>query len=281
MVNNKKFETVIFHHIPKTAGTTFYSIIETQLPKSEIYTINGNQLEHEKSLEKFKNLTKSDLANIKILKGHNVYGLDQFFAQDCTYFAIIRKPEQRFVSSYYSMLRGKQELPERIDFIANRVPLDEYIRRGDLYFGHNSLCKIIINCRDKNFEITREYFNSIKESLTKNFSLIGLTESFDETVVLANRTFNWNIKFYQRKNEAQNYIKEELDPEYYKLYKKMNPFDVELYEFIEALFKKKIEEYGSGFLKDLSLLKRLNRRKNAKIALVNSVKKKLKFLLGR
>ena len=281
MVDKNKFETVIFHHIPKTAGTTFYSIIESQFPKEAIYTINGNQLEHEKSIESFKNLNPHELSKVKILKGHNVFGLDKYFPQPCTYFAIIRKPELRFISSYYSMLRGKQSLPERIEFINNKPPLEEYINQGDLYFGHNSMCKIIINRQEKDLIITNEIYNSILQKLEDNFSVIGLTESFDETIVLANKEFNWNINFYQRKNEAGNYNKEALDKKYIKLYKEKNPYDVKLYEFLETKFNNKINDYGSHFKKDLSKFQKQNKNKNRRIELIQNFKNKIKKLLNK
>lgn len=267
--------TIIFHHIPKTAGTSFHSVIDENF-KEGVYTISGNQIEHELSIQKFIELSVAEKSKIKLLKGHNVFGLHEYFTNKCDYITFVRKPAEKHISGYYYMLKAKAILPERVEFAKKPPSLEDYIKDGDIYYGNNPLVKAFLNIRDPKVLVDEILFKKATKILTDKYTFIGLTEAFDESLVLLDSLYKMNIKGYVKRNVGTNYDRDKLDPNLIDLFNKHNPFDVKFYEFAEKLFWNKISSLGIGFESDLVTFKERNKRFNIKNKAKIKIKKALK-----
>lgn len=276
MVDLINFKTIIFHHIPKTAGTTLYGIFDSQF-KGDVYTINGNQLEHEESLKEFINLSEKVKNNIKLLKGHRLYGIDSEMHNPVAYITVIRDPAKRFISSYYQMQKVKPELPERIEFIESKISLEQYIEKGDLYYGYNSLIKSFLNIQDPKMEITPEFYANAIQIAKDKFLLVGLTEKFDETIVLLNQISGIDIRYYLRKNVANNYDSKGIDEKLLNRYNELNSWDHKFYKEMEILFTNKIKEVNN-FNEQLLKFRSGNQKMNNRIARVHQMKFPLRMV---
>jgi hypothetical protein len=275
MIDLVNYKTIVFHHIPKTAGTTLYGILDEQY-SGKIHTINGNQLEHEKSLSDFIHSSDEYKKSIGLVKGHRLYGVDQNLSQSCAYITIVRDPAKRFISSYYQMLKVKPELPERIDFIKNKLTLAEYIERGDIYYGYNSQIKSFLNLVDPELEITQAHLNNAIEIAKRDFLLVGITERFYETIVLLNHIKGINITHFSSKNIGFNYNSTEVSHELIDKYDGLNKMDRMFFHEIEKIFQEKINS-TPNFDKMLLEFRVKNERKNKMIQLKNKL---IKPLLG-
>ena len=111
-MKEKAADHIIFHHVPKTAGTTLYSVIDSSY-LGRIHTISGNQTEHESSKNDFANLPLELRNEIDLLKGHRTFGMHALFSGSVKYFTVLRKPAQRHISGYYQLLKVKPELEDR------------------------------------------------------------------------------------------------------------------------------------------------------------------------
>jgi ribosomal protein L22 len=83
-----KNKTVIFLHIPKTAGTTLHSIIERQYPSSVVHTIDGRRVHQ--SIAQLKDMSEEKRSKIKCLKGHIPFGLHEYLPGSSAYITFKR-----------------------------------------------------------------------------------------------------------------------------------------------------------------------------------------------
>ena len=96
-------EKLIFQHLPKCGGSTFFKVI-FRMYKTEqtfsIHTVDNIRL----NIDNFKNLPLERRNQINLLYGHMKFGLHKFMSGNPKYITFLRKPEERIVSYYYYVL---------------------------------------------------------------------------------------------------------------------------------------------------------------------------------
>jgi len=74
-----------------------------------------------------------------------------------------------------------------------------------------------------------------KENLRKHFTVIGLTERFDDSLHLMKECFGWKNISYQKANVTPDRpARTQIDAETLQLIESCNVFDRELYRFAQA-----------------------------------------------
>jgi hypothetical protein len=108
-------------------------------------------------------------------------------------------------------------------------------------------------------ECTVETLEIAKKNLCEQFAIVGLTESFDETLILLKRALCWRDPFYIKANVAKNRPRRDEIPEAtLKGIIKHNELDIQLYQCARGLFRKQIERCVS-FDSELQRFRSLNR----------------------
>lgn len=82
-------QTVIFLHLPRTAGTTLHRIIERQVRPEGIFSIGWTEQE---SVQAYRELSQARKAEIRMVRGHMAFGLHEFVPGPSTYFTLLRDP---------------------------------------------------------------------------------------------------------------------------------------------------------------------------------------------
>lgn len=101
---------------------------------------------------------------------------------------------------------------------------------------------------------TAEMLEVAKKNLRLHFAVVGLTEYFEQSMVLMRKTLGWNIpfhlslirkafggssQFYEKTNVSINRPqKEDLSEDDLNTIKKFNELDLKLYSHVEELFYK-------------------------------------------
>ena len=235
--------TMIFYHIPKTAGTSFRSAVIANFPAKDLHLIDGSELGNEPSIAKFKSLPQSKRDRIKFLFGHNTWGLDSYFSHPCTYITFLRDPFKRTISEYYHLLRKPGHLEQRRKIKAEGYTLRDYFEYGHVYYGHNRYIKLLIQKRDRDYQVTEQDYARAVELLEKRFSGVGITDRFDESLLLFSHVLGSNINRYARGNTAQNYDRQAVDTaELRTLCDELNKYDILLYEHFRKRFEAQLSE---------------------------------------
>jgi len=131
--------SLIFLHIPKTAGTTLSVIIDRQFLRDAIFTIDGADIRG--SVTQFIQLPETARARIQCLKGHMAFGLHPYLRSPSRYLTLLRHPVDRIVSHYHHT-RGLVGHPFHDAIASGRMSLTDYVKSGiarDLSDGQTTL----------------------------------------------------------------------------------------------------------------------------------------------
>ena len=80
-----------------------------------------------------------------------------------------------------------------------------------------------------------------KKNIEQHFSVVGLMERFDESLMLLKQHLGWKIPFYQPQNVNKKRPQEEADREVIKVIERTNELDLLLYEYVKERFEQQVE----------------------------------------
>ncbi len=274
-------EGLIFLHIWKAGGSTLNDIIERQYAGESIFTTNGAR--YEESMAEFQNLPSTERAAFRVLKGHMYFGMHEYFFRPCRYITMLRDPVSRVISDYYYIW----ETPHHnfYDFVVNqeKMSLQSFVSREDSPLYDNVQTRLLsgIAWQVKFGEAKPDMLALAKENIDKHFAVVGLTERFDETLILCQLAFNWKMPFYTKRNVTQKKAdSSNMDAETLEVIRQYNALDIELYEYAQKRFEQQIQSYGDRFWQQLKSFQFYNQFYKPYYLSRRAVKK-LQSLVGR
>jgi hypothetical protein len=225
---SSKNKVLIFMHIPKTGGLTLRNIIDRQYKKTEI-------LLHSRTAPPKRKLKKRDFSRIKCVYGHNRFGQHEEIPVPSTYITILRDPVSRVISTYYFILARKQN---RMHHKIKNISLEEFVRSND-----PDLMIPVSNHQTR--YLSGESIPDLqkaKENIENHFSLVGITEMFDESIFLMKQELGWKNIFYTKQNVSTNRPKrDQISKDTLEIIKSKNDQDYELYDYAKQLLQDKLD----------------------------------------
>ncbi len=253
----KKPKTVIFLHIPKTAGTTLDQVIFRNYRHVEVYTTG---LVSQQGVENLRTMDEKERNKYRLLKGHMSFGIHQYLTNPWAYFTFFRNPVERTISQFYFILRTPSH--PIYDFMhKHKIDLKQCLEAGLDPMLHNGHTRLLsgVWAKAKAGECTQEHLEIAKENL-RQVQVIGLTEQFDASLLLLGKAFGWNRLFYTRKNvTAGRPSQNNLSPETEAAVQQANQLDNELYAYAKMRFTEQIRAQGPDFEKQVNHFQRQNR----------------------
>jgi hypothetical protein len=264
---------LLFLHIPKAAGSTLNKIIERQYPARSIYKIDTE--EPQRSMDEFKALPPTAKAQLKVLLGHMPFGFHQYFTQPTTYITILRDPVDRIVSMYFYILRHKKHYLHK-ELTSRNISLEEFVSEGYSPETENGMVKAI----SANFTpwggATRADLETALANVEKHFSVVGISERFDETLWLMKKRFGWRFPYYLKENVTpERPAKERISPEALQTIQKNNLLDQELYDYAQQRLTREVQQHGPGFHDEIARFLRLSHP----VATVHQAARAVRFAL--
>jgi len=230
-------EAVIFLHMPKGAGTTLNRLIEWEYPLFDIYSIDPVFFRW--SWAHLQRLSEKRLKRTRVFKGHMLFGLHEILPQPATYITVLREPVDRVVSAFYFMRNYKLH-PLYWKFRWENWSLEDFVRRSP---RDNVQCKIVAGAEYEE-PCTAEICERAKENLVRYFSVVGLSERFEESLALMKLRFGWKLRRYSSFNVTRTRPKkEDLPRSALDLIMEKNSFDVSLYELAAKVFQTAIDRH--------------------------------------
>ncbi|MFZ0546358.1 MAG: sulfotransferase family 2 domain-containing protein [Candidatus Promineifilaceae bacterium] len=264
-------ETVIFLHIPNTAGTTLEQIIFRHYRFDQIYTTGALA---QQGVKDFQNMSEEERGKYRLVKGHMSFGIHDYIPGPWAYFTFFREPIERTISYFYFILRASKH-PIYDIVHEKKIDLKQCLEAG--------LDPMLFNCHTRLLagvwaelppgQCTREHLEKAKANL-HYFKVIGLTEQFDASLLLLGKAFGWSHFSYTRQNvTAGRPSQRDLSPETLAAVHKANQFDKELYDYAKTLFAEQIRQQGPEFAKALNRLRFNNRFVSPLVALYWEMRK--------
>ena len=228
--SDRSKEAIIFLHLPKTAGTTLNRLIEWEYPLADMYSIDPVLFEW--SAAHLHKLPKRRLSRMRMFKGHMVFGLHQILPQPSTYITVLRNPVDRVLSAFYYM-RNYRLHPQYWKLRRENWTVERFVERST---RDNVQCKIIA-AADYHSPCTEEILERAINHLDHYFSVVGLSERFEESLALMKLRFGWQLNSYSSFNVTRaRPQKTDLPQTTLDLIAERNRFDVALYEHAARRF---------------------------------------------
>ena len=232
-------EAVIFLHIPKTAGTTLNRLIEWEYPLFQMYSVDPVFFRW--SASHLWQLPPQRLKRTLVFKGHMLFGLHKILPQPATYITVLRDPIDRVMSAFYFM-RSYKLHPLYWKFRREKWTLEDFVRRLP---RDNVQCKIVAGA-EYNSPCTEEIFEQAKENLFRHFSVVGLSERFEESLALMKLRLGWKLWRYSSFNVTRaRPKKQDLSQATLDLIAAKNSFDMALYECAANIFQTAINTHAA------------------------------------
>ena len=258
---NIRKDLFIHLHIPKTGGTTLRDIIQRQYRAEKILMIP--KLDESENI--IKEISASHINQLKLIQGHLKYGIHNHFHRRAKYFAIIRDPINRVLSTYYYVLSQKNN-PQNLSTANNQMTIYDFVQSGVNPFLINGQTKLISGKTgniDNPIIESEELFSLAKENIENDFLFLGITEMFDETILILKNMLGWHMPYYSIANRTKkkpNY--DAVNPTIISFIKEHNQLDIKLYNITKTSLLNRIAEENDLFQDRINKFKKINRLLN-------------------
>lgn len=242
---------IILVHIPKTGGLTMARVIERHYEPGQILVVKSRSM-----ISRLDDLPESQKARLRFVRGHVPFGLHTRLPQHSTYVTMLRNPIER-VLSLYSYVRSDREHTLHEQVVRNELTLEQYVRsdisREQVEDGQVRLLS------GSPLDPDEDALETAKANLARFFSVVGVTERFDETMILLRRAFGWRSPVYFKRNVTKERVHRRDVPRHVvALIEEKNSLDVQLYEFARRLFYRAVAENAERFRRELGMLRLIN-----------------------
>jgi len=178
---------------------------------------------------------------VRLIRGHFDMSLSKHLPSNTQFFTLLRDPVERAISHFYHYRRATTD---PIHPLAMRSTLIEWVSASGVVEMDNGQTRRLagemnVPCG----RVTLQMLDRAKANLAKNFAVIGLTERFDESLILLHRQFGWPLQRVRDLNIGENRPQRtDLSKETRKILDDCNHFDLDLYQFASDLFEQAVSK---------------------------------------
>jgi hypothetical protein len=255
----------IFHHIPKSGGSSFKKLIKKNFKKEELFRFNFYKSPSEGDvgkkvlIDRFKKyiskMSIEEVKKIKFLYGQGVpYGIEKYFGRPARYIVFLRNPESRIISWYNYLFglyrrekaKGVLNLPySKMLFVKGKVPsFQEWARKK---YGEKGTGVITTYQHLARWGYLRgKSKKEIKEALDK-FYFIGITNKLQFDLNFLSYVFGFN-KFFIKENISKRVVKK-LTNKSRDYFQTKNKWDELIYDLAQQKRKEFIDQQPQYYTK--------------------------------
>jgi hypothetical protein len=254
---DKRKQTLIFLHMPKTGGTTMHAILKRQYRAENTFRTNPEQ--HWESLRVFREFSDKEKSKIELITGHMRFGIHEHVEQPWYYLTFLRDPIQRVISYYYYILGyQKHYLHQKIK--SENMSLEAVLEGGvSREFNNFQTRRISGQDRADYGHCSNEMLDMAIKNIDQYFPVAGLTEKFDESLVLMSNLCKWKFPYYTKLNVGKNKPpRPNLSNKVMETIAQHNDLDIKLYDHASQKLQKQISDLGSAFSTQLKMFRVMN-----------------------
>jgi hypothetical protein len=174
---------------------------------------------------------------------------------------MLRDPVERVISYYYFIKRTETHYLH--DYLCEGdVDLESFVENETHVMINNAQTRIVSGAwhRPKFGACGWGLLDEAKRNLRRDFAAVGLTERFDESLLLFAHNFGWRNLFYTRKNVSSRRPRRvECPRDAISAIVSANRLDLELYDFAKKLFETQLLALGPRFERRVKRFETMNK----------------------
>lgn len=227
--------TVLFMHIPKTAGTAFREAIQVNYRECEIAYFYGTPPGF--LVGDLRRLPLEQRRDLRLVIGHFQYGIHHELPRESLYVTVVREPAARLVSQYaFTQHTG----PEIVKQNGRVRSLEELLETKPHIHFDNALVRHFGSVDERAFPagtVGQEQYDAAVYFLRTGFTFVGHQEFAAHAYGWLRERFGWKARPQLEIVNAGLRPLEYADlPRIRKVMEQHNPWDYKLYEEILRLF---------------------------------------------
>lgn len=258
-INSSDSQALIFLHLMKTGGRTLVHILKQNYVKEARFHCSQKPGER---LQDLRNMSEEQRRSLHLFYGHIEFGLHDILPQPSTYVTLLRHPVERVISHYYYGFFTEKHYTHKL-VNTQDISLTDYMKYGmtELDNGQTRRIAGAISSQIPFGKCTSELLNIAKKNLDEKFFLVGLTERFDEFLLLLGRSLDLHQILYTRSNvNTKKPASKEITEADRDSVLNYNQLDLELYDYATQKFNQTIEKLGPSFQSELELFQASNQQ---------------------
>ena len=243
---------VVFVHLQKTAGATLRSLFFSQYRPESLLKLEGERRTSDALLAAYW-ASAEEQRRVQAVVGHFA-GRDWDFGPEARYVTVLRDPVERVVSMYYHLQKHGSEHGKGLS-------LSEFVTEDDTRGTvHNFQTRVLGQVGGISPpHLTPATLALAKRNLEQRFVVVGLTERFDESVLLMRRALSWSrMPFYEATNVGDRPALADLPEGLVAAIEERNTLDTELHTWAAARLDKAVEAAGAAFRAEVTYFRLLN-----------------------
>ncbi|MBX2977778.1 MAG: sulfotransferase family 2 domain-containing protein [Flavobacteriales bacterium] len=259
--------TLVYEHVPKTAGSTMHGIIGRQYRGATQFKVASTERERRASIQGFEAMSQQERDSLDLLSGHCALTVEHLVNRPKRYITFMRDPYQQFKSGFYYIRRAhwNQHHQDLIKMKDLREYLDYRVERGVDNMQTRYLSGVLdaVAPPEPGGRVER----SVDEALFNKASAwlarmdhVGLTESFDASILLMQQGLGWKRHcHYQVQNRTKDRPDPALEEGLEERFRSVYRWDLQLYAQAKARFERDLAQAGPAFAGKLARFQLVNR----------------------
>jgi hypothetical protein len=282
-VNAGKEQILLFLHVPKAAGSSLAGVVYREYSSEAFPTIPECALHEGVMYYPGTGFFKSPDNDTQVRKwlpclgrhpvravtGHFPFGLHEHVQGHSTYLTMVREPAARITSLYRHLRRWHRDEQGRLlrwipgvegHPFRESTSLEEFVATFPLRELDNDQVRRISGREPAYGQCTSELLELAETNIDRHFSLVGVCERFDESLLLAKELLEWSsdpLYVSRLVNEEHTQVSD-ISPEARQLIEQRNPLDIELYTSVDQRLRDMITRRGPAFRRTLASFRAAN-----------------------
>jgi hypothetical protein len=252
---------LVFIHIPKTAGTAMRLVLlanERGRIRAPSNVFKGGGGLDKRPIERLRaGDPPPGLDEARILSGHVPLGIREYLprcvakGRELRYCTFLREPIDRSLSHFFAIRDRREGSEEQGKYALAPLPaqptLDDMLAAG--YIHDNLQTRMLCGAPEPFDDVTDEMLEQAKENLREGMVFFGLSERFDESVVLAKQRLRLRTILSRSARNSRGLTHkaagrvntsrprgDDVPAELVRAAERANRYDIELYHYAAELF---------------------------------------------
>jgi hypothetical protein len=190
---------------------------------------------------------------MQVLAGHIPLAVRHFLPDGTRYATFLREPVDRLLSHYYALITRSRRPDSHLPQLDPNTPFRDVLADGRLV--HDNLqTRMLSGDVEPLGEVTEETLERAKQNLRSSDVVFGLTERYEESVVLIGRRLGLRNLVYRSRRVNQKRsrsVSEEMAADA----REFGRYDIELYDYARELFAEIVAEQDEEFALEVHALR--------------------------